>query len=812
MEATDEAADELSGGWTNPLTGHAHTASARLPDDLFPKLTEDEWKDYTRYWEDRLVLSGADIHAGKPPGRVQEKYVSIYDRHEWKDAFVDAGLKAEAQARDREIVHVLGVVFQGSVPPACSSAAEALYAVERPRNLGGRSAIIVSIERVQNKEALADHITWKRRNPGGIDSMVMHGTDKESANAICESGFRARFNKHGRSFWGIGNYMTNTAELALAYASPEGPVGAGGAGAGPSGAPGAGGQSLHPRAHMYTRYQQHVVLARMAHGPVEVLGVRDAKVLRDDKGRVATLYTNNPDANGKFTVLCVPDDAQLLVQYHLVIMFKIYEITNWAQLPRELWVYQYKPLLLTRWRLHRVIKVVLEDAEQQQGKEAMSIIQAKLCELECNWEAMCPVLYDMVRTDSAREQPRLKMPNGARVDEELEEIVESLELLVQRAAWIHDDSKLIFKKMSGADSRFENVHSRVHVGLPRERKELDALAKMAEALAVAAPANAKAEAAGAGAAAGTATLSTAARDVPKLRTPRVSSQQESKRLGLWANLREGDEVRIGNTWRGFDRFVGMKGWISAIWKPPNFQPVEFLVRIEGVSSDETLQQILMKRPNQKGIAYQDAEQEKLGEPVLRCKSGNFSKLDFKDGAWVMPHYIGYKAGDDVVIKDSWFGLAALSNKRGRIVDIRRTEHLDHYGGDGKGHHNSIFFLVLLEADDEATAALLRQNRTNNNPCACFAWKRAEEKVWGRPLLLCESAHIEEKAWGRPLLLSKSAHIEKVGEKVSAAVAVTSSEAAAAATLVALASAQSAATKRGGVEGGAAGGATKKQKK
>ena len=180
---------------------------------------------------------------------------------------------------------------------------------------------------------------------------------------------------------------------------------------------------------------------------------------------------------------------------------------------------------------------------------------------------------------------------------------------------------------------------------------------------------------------------------------------------------------------------------------------------------------------------------------MRCKSGNFSKLDFKDGAWVMPHYIGYEAGDDVVIKDSWFGLAALSNKRGRIVDIRRTEHLDHYGGDGKGHHNSVFFLVLLEADDEATAALLRQNRTNNNPCACFAWKRAEEKVWGRPLLLCESAHIE-----------------KVGEKVSAAVAVTSSEAAAAATLVALASAPSAATKRGGVAGGAAGGAAKKQKK
>jgi hypothetical protein len=235
----------------------------------------------------------------------------------------------------------------------------------------------------------------------------------------------------------------------------------------------------------------------------------------------------------------------------------------------------------------------------------------------------------------------------------------------------------------------------------------------------------------------------------------------------------------------------MKGWISAIWKPPNFQPVEFLLKIEGVSSDETLQEILMKRPNQKGIAYQDAEQEKLGEPVLRCKSGNFSKLDFKDGAWVMPHYIGYEVGDDVVIKDSWFGLAALSNKRGRIVDIRRTEHLEHYGGDGKGHHNSIFFLVLLEADDEATAALLMQNAKNNNPCACFAWKRAEEKVRGRPLLLCESAHIE---------------------KVSAAVAVITSEAAAAATLMALASAPSAAKKRGGGAGGAAGGAAKKQKK
>jgi len=785
MEATDEAADELLGGWINSLTGHAHTASARLPDDLFPKLTEDEWKDYTRYWEDRLVVSGADIHAGKSPGRVERKYVSIYDRHQWKDAFVDEGLKAEAQARDREIMHVLSVVFRGSVPSACGSAAEALYAVERSRNSGGRSAIIVSIERVQNKEALADHITWKRRNPGGIDSMVLHGTDMESANAICESGFRARFNKHGRSYWGIGNYMTNSVELALAYARPEGPVGA---------ASGAASQSLHSRAHMYSRYQQHVVLARMAHGPVEVLGVRDAKVLRNDKGRVATLYTNNPDANGKFTVLCAPDDAQLLVQYHLIIMYKIHEITHWAQLPGELWVSQYKPLLLTRWRLHQVIKVVLEDAEQQQGKEAMSIIQAKLCELECNWEAMLPVLHDMVRTDSAREQPRLRMPNGTRVDQELDDIVSSLALLVQRAAWIQDDSKLIFKKMSGADPRFENLQSRVHVGLPTERKELDALAKMAEALEVAALPNAKVEAAAAGAAAGSATLSNVVHNVPKLRTPRVSAQQESKKLQLWANLREGDEVRIGNTWRGFDRFVGIKGWISAIWKPPNFQAVEFLVRIEGVSSDEALKQILMKPPNQKGISYQDAEQEKLGEPVLRCKSGNFSNLDFKDGAWVMPRYIGYEAGDDVVIKNSWFGLAALVNKRGRVVDIRRTEHLDYYSGDGKGHHNSIFFLVLLEADDEATAALLRQNRMNNNPCACFAWKRAEEKVWGRPLLLCECAHIE-----------------KVCKNASAAVAVLSSEAAAAATLVALASASIGAAKRSGVAGGVFG-AAKKQKK
>ena len=55
--------------------------------------------------------------------------------------------------------------------------------------------------------------------------MVMHGTDKDRANAICNNGFSARFNKNRRSFWGTGNYMTNTAEIALAYARQEGPVG-----------------------------------------------------------------------------------------------------------------------------------------------------------------------------------------------------------------------------------------------------------------------------------------------------------------------------------------------------------------------------------------------------------------------------------------------------------------------------------------------------------------------------------------------------------------------------------------------------------
>jgi hypothetical protein len=799
MEEIDTAVEEPSGGWINPLTGYAHTASARIPDDLFPKLTEDEWKDYTRYWEDRLVLRGADVHSGRTSARVQDKYVSIYEREIWKRAFVDAELKAEAEARDREIVHVLASVFQGSVPPACASAAEALYAVEQPRNLGGRSAIIMSIERVQNKEALADHILWKRRNPGGRDSLVMHGTDKSSSNAICDKGFRARFNKNGRSFWGTGNYMTNTAEIALAYARPEGPVGpasGAGAGAGAGGVGGAGGaggagadsRGLSTRAGMYTRYQQHVILSRLAHGPVEVLGVKDAAVLRDDKGKIATLYTNNPDANGKFTVLCAPDDAQLLVQYSVIIVFKLHEITNWAQLPAELWAYEYKPLLLTRWRLHQVIQVMLKDAEQQQGKEAMRIIQAKLCELECDWEALRPVLHDMVRAGSAREQHRLTMPNGSRVDEELADIVVSLAPLVQRAAWIRDDSKCIFKNLSGADPRFVNVDGRVHVGLPKESKELDALEKMAETLAAVAAQNMKALAVATSAAGVPAALATAAPDVPKLRTPRVSSQQTPVRLELWANLREGDEVRIANTWRGFDRFVGMKGSISAIWKPPNFQPVEFLVKIEGVSSDDTLREILMKRPNQKGIVYQDEEQEKLGEPVLRCKSGNFSKLDFKDGAWVLPDYIGYEVGHTVVIKDSWFGLAPLLGRHGRIVDIRRVEHLEHYGKDGKDHHNSIFLLVLPDGDDKATAALLKQNKHNNNPCACFAWKRAEEAARGRPLLLCEGAHLE---------------------KVSTADAVAISEAAAVATLATLASAASAAKRPAG---GAAGGAAKKQKK
>lgn len=61
--------------------------------------------------------------------------------------------------------------------------------------------------------------------PCSRDSMVIHGTDKDRANAICNSGFRARFNKNRRSFWGTGNYMTNTAEIALAYARQEGPVG-----------------------------------------------------------------------------------------------------------------------------------------------------------------------------------------------------------------------------------------------------------------------------------------------------------------------------------------------------------------------------------------------------------------------------------------------------------------------------------------------------------------------------------------------------------------------------------------------------------
>jgi hypothetical protein len=184
----------------------------------------------------------------------------------------------------------------------------------------------------------------------------------------------------------------------------------------------------------------------------------------------------------------------------------------------------------------------------------------------------------------------------------------------------------------------------------------------------------------------------------------------------------------------------MQGVIMKILRPPNFAAIQFLVKIDGVSSDETLKKLLMKKPNQTDSAHQIEEQKKLGEPVLRCKNGDLSRVPFKDGAWVLQDYMGLMTGERVVIRDSWSGLTALKGTHGRIVDIRRTEHRRRHG-DGVRDLNGPFFLVLPEADDKATAALLRENEQNNPACACFAWKRLQEGAHGRPLLLCALAHV-----------------------------------------------------------------------
>jgi len=39
--------------------------------------------------------------------------------------------------------------------------------------------------------------------------------------------------------------------------------------------------------------------------------------------------------------------------------------------------------------------------------------------------------------------------------------------------------------------------------------------------------------------------------------------------------------------------------------------------------------VLRRRPNQNGAAFQDALQQELGEPVLRCRSGHLSPLASK---------------------------------------------------------------------------------------------------------------------------------------------------------------------------------------
>lgn len=760
--------DQLSASMKSS-TGSAFNTSVVLSHDLFPKVTEDEWNDYTRYWEERVVRN---IDACKPPHRILEKYVSIYDRKAWNTPFVAEHTAAELQRKDEEIRHVLSHVFEASVTSSCASAAEALYAIEKPIQEGGCSTIVMSIERIQDKNMIADHILWKRRNPGGIDSMVLHGTDVKSANNICDIGFRARLNRTGRSLLGRGNYTTNSAKVALVYAKPDGPFdepsGASGAsGASASAAKDAPSFSLKNRTGMYTKYQQHLVLARMAHGPVEVVGVKDAMMMRNEKGKLATLYTNNPDSRN-FHVFCAPDDAQLVVQYQVIVVLKLHEMSHWERLPIELWVFQFRRLLVMRWLLNELTKTILGQISQNQSEDAISKIKTRLHACTRDWDALRPVLEDMVREQSVCEQAKLKMPNGDLVslDKAWRSIVEFFNPLAERASWIRSDSKLVFKNLSRGDARFENVGCTVNVELPTDQKELDTLNEMlklrsADLFAASGftkstatsladkSANAMDKSSGSGGQVAQQITNTVAT------TNTSSKAREPFMLIESHDLRLGYEVLIDNTWKGFERFRGLKGWIVGIWCHGSRNAVDFLVRFEAVSSDETLRDILLKKPNQKGISYQDKEQNNLGEPLLRCKIGNFSKFAFPqiltDATFSrcmrftrLPSYFGVEVNEQVVIKESWSGLSSLVGKSGKIVEIRFIIHTDEFG-QAPDHDQSVFALVLLDEDTEANNKLLKDNALNNLPskplCTCFSWKNDQEQKMGRPLLLCAWAHI-----------------------------------------------------------------------
>lgn len=602
----DELADSAAGGWVNPFSGVKHIVAVgrERAADLFPTISDDVWRDYTRHWEEHPERPG--VKGGHP---TLPSEVCVYDRIQWRYEHVDPDAAAAFAARDAELVHVLSCMFRGAVP-AGASATQALHALEQPKHLGGEGVIITSIDRIQNMHALADYLQWKHRHPGGKESMVMHGTDLAAANAICSSGFRARFNKNGRAAYGIGNYATGSWETALAYARTEGLALASSARS-----IAAYGSSADPCKNMYSTHEQTVLLVRMAHGPVEAVGTRDAKTVLDPSGKPATLYTSAVGAHGGAAVYCAPEDAQMLVQYRVRVWRKLFETSHWTAQSPELYALELKPLLLMRWRLHQVVAAVLLDTEHQQGGQAKAIIEARLKELESDWAAMCPVLTDIV--SAGRE--RITMPGGARVDGELAEISAFFEPQLKRAERIAADSKLKFRNLSGGDTRFAGVTATVHVGLPPEPKQREQLASMAGAgRAPAAALGGTAAGAAAGASAG---MPAAPRAAPARKQP--------ERVSLWSNLTDGDRVTVESSWKGFDVFVGMSGTVRQIWKPALFQAVDFLVQIDGAKDDAALQAVLRRRPNQNGAAFQDALQQELGEPVLRCRSGHLSPLASK---------------------------------------------------------------------------------------------------------------------------------------------------------------------------------------
>lgn len=560
--------------------------------------------------DDKLVTIAVDGGAGArwqlPQLRVRAGEETVKRYTEWwtSDAQTQEIYSRERgmQCSPEEMNYVLQVLSNKQLPAVQlrAEAAEAIASLETRRN--DLPLILTGVERVQDINALERFLLFMQQHPGAVTD-TMHGTSAKCAQEIVRNGFMTV--AANRGLLGRGTYSTTSLSVALQYSTP------------PKRAAGLEMQDAIAAASQSMPTEQTLLLTVVARGDAECVGAQN-KVLQVNKEQKMVMLYKSPDES----VLVALKQEQIMPRYRVKVLCNIAGMRQWKMVHVDLYKEVLQSVLVTRWRLKRLIDMKIAAVERLCGSASGKCVEEKMLENLSSWVASREMLDNMF------EDMGDQRISTHTVKEEWASVKSFFDA---HQRWIDEQTRISTAALSGiCSSASANLvkANGVCVQLPEEaeaRARLDEIGRRWESvrLAKAGMVLVAADAPAAGAPAAGAPAAIVPPVAMKLSDVLRQESEAAKHARYLANSttlqlsgrRVGELVCLENMYMGLEDLNGMTGVLRQIVTTRVNTPV-FVVDVEDLSSLQ-----------QKAAQYNQTSRRKL-----RDKIG-----DMYDG----PHCIGW---------------------------------------------------------------------------------------------------------------------------------------------------------------------------